>query len=135
LHRPQPRIALGLALRGLAHSAIDVSDGLLADLGHILEASEVAATLYQGQLPNTAFNTGVEPALALDSLLSGGDDYELLFTAAEARHTEITALSEQLQLPLTCIGIVDGGQVGDIRLLDNAGNALAFARRGYDHFK
>ena len=134
LHRPQPRVALGLALRGLAHSAIDVSDGVLADLGHILEQSKVAATVYLAHFPQTVYNTGIDRALATDCLLSGGDDYELLFTASAMRHTEITALSERLQLTLTCIGSIGHGKAGDIKLLDSAGKRIPFDKRGYDHF-
>ena len=135
LHRPQPRVALGLALRGMARAAIDVSDGVLADLGHILEASKVAATVYLEQLPKAACNTGIEHILATDCLLSGGDDYELLFTASATRHTEIIALSERLPLALTCIGTIDSGTAGEVSLMDSAGEPVPFDKRGYDHFK
>jgi len=101
LHRPQPRVELGLALRGLASAAIDVSDGLLADLGHLLEASSLAAMLQLTVLP--------APGLERDAYLSGGDDYELVFTAPAMNHADILALSEQLSLPLTCIGRTEAG--------------------------
>ncbi len=135
LHRPQPRVALGLALRGLAHAAIDVSDGVLADLGHILEQSKVAATVYLAHFPQAVYATGINPSMATDCLLSGGDDYELLFTASAMRHTEINVLSARLQLALTCIGSIDQGNAGDINLLDSAGKRIPFEQRGYDHFK
>lgn len=135
LHRPQPRVALGLALRGLAHAVIDVSDGLLADLGHILENSKVAATVHIERLPGEVFHSGVARSLATDCLLSGGDDYELLFTAPALRHSEISALSRKLPLALTCIGSIDGGQAGKIALLDGNGRPVPFGERGYDHFK
>jgi thiamine-monophosphate kinase len=134
LHRPQPRVALGLALRGVASAAIDVSDGLLGDLGHLLSASKLAATIYVEQLPRAAFDTGVDPALARNCLLAGGDDYELLFTASAARHAEILALGGQLQLPLTQVGHLLSGAPGDITLLDSTGSSVPITQRGYDHF-
>ncbi len=126
LHRPQPRVALGLALRGIASAAIDVSDGLLADLGHILEQSKRAARL---QIPNL-------PAAGLerDCLLAGGDDYELLFTAAPGSDKDIAALAGKLGLPLTRIGEIIAGPPGDLVLRDDSGSVIAPARRGYDHF-
>ncbi|WIM04988.1 MAG: thiamine-phosphate kinase [Candidatus Nitricoxidivorans perseverans] len=126
LHRPQPRVALGLALRGLATAAIDVSDGLLADLGHILEASGVAASL----------RFAVPPALTIerDCMLSGGDDYELVFTAPAGRNTDIGVLAGALGLALTCIGSVAIGAPGTIDLSDAEGRPVAVESRGYDHF-
>ncbi|MDO9602621.1 MAG: thiamine-phosphate kinase [Rhodocyclaceae bacterium] len=124
LHRPQPRVALGLALRGLATAAIDVSDGLLADLGHVLEASNVAATLQPAVLPAPTFDR--------NCYLAGGDDYELVFTAPSERHAEVAALAATLALPLTCIGRIETGT--GLTVLDPAGQPLDIARRGYDHF-
>jgi thiamine-monophosphate kinase len=126
LHRPQPRVALGLGLRGLASAAIDVSDGLLADLGHILEASSVAATLRLPCLPPAG--------LERDCWLAGGDDYELVFTAAADRHTDVTALANRLPLTLTPIGVVESGAPGTVQVLDGNGAAVDVARQGYDHF-
>jgi thiamine-monophosphate kinase len=126
LQRPQPRVALGLALQGLATAAIDVSDGLLADLGHILEASQVAASV-QVAVPST-------PTLERDAWLSGGDDYDLVFTAPPAHRSAINALGGRLQLALTRIGTIAAGVAGAIDLHDAEGNPLAIHRRGYDHF-
>jgi thiamine-monophosphate kinase len=126
LHRPQPRVALGLELRGLATAAIDVSDGLLADLGHILEASGVAARLKLAVLP--------EPTFAEQCYLSGGDDYELVFTAPPDRHAEVLVLGQTLTLPLTCIGRVEDGPAGQLAVLDLLGAAVETRQRGYDHF-
>ncbi|MCM2290378.1 MAG: thiamine-phosphate kinase [Sulfuritalea sp.] len=126
LHRPQPRVALGLALRGLATAAIDVSDGLLADLGHILEQSAVAARLQIPELPAAG--------LERDCLLAGGDDYELLFTAASASDQDIAALAAMLQLPLTRIGEIVAGPPGELVLRDRDGSDITPAGRGYDHF-
>jgi thiamine-monophosphate kinase len=128
LHRPQPRVALGLALReaGLATAAIDVSDGLLADLGHILTASGVAATLRLAVSP--------EPTFAEQCFLSGGDDYELCFSTPAGRHEEVPALSASLSLPLTCIGRVEAGEAGQLDVLTLDGAPVAVTQRGYDHF-
>jgi len=130
LHRPQPRVELGLALRGLATSAIDVSDGLLADLGHILEQSHVSANVSIPGLP--------PPGLARDALLNGGDDYELVFTTPAERDAEVAALGVKLQLPLTRIGKISpppsGSRAGSLRLCDDSGSPIASIRRGYDHF-
>jgi thiamine-monophosphate kinase len=135
LHRPQPRVALGLALRGLASAAIDVSDGLLADLGHILERSGVSATVRLDCLPQTILvANGDDEALALDCLLAGGDDYELAFTAAAARQRQIKQLDKLLGLALTCIGNVTEGESGLLSLIDASGRPVAVAKRGYDHF-
>lgn len=115
LHRPQPRVALGLALRGLATAAIDVSDGLLADLGHILEQSAVAAVL--DKVPDDS------------AYLSGGDDYELVFTAPPAHTARIEALGHTV----TCIGRIEAGSPG-VRVLDASGRDITPQQRGYDHF-
>ncbi|MFH1873404.1 MAG: thiamine-phosphate kinase [Pseudomonadota bacterium] len=126
LHRPQPRVALGLALRGLATAAIDVSDGLLADLGHILDQSARAARL---RIPNL-------PAAGLerDCWLSGGDDYELLFTAPAASDERVADLAGKLELPLTRIGEIVAGAPGELVLNDDDGSNITPAKRGFDHF-
>jgi thiamine-monophosphate kinase len=128
--RPQPRLALGQGLRGLAHAALDISDGLLADLGHILDASGVGAELRADQLP-------LSPAArdlpgARDAALSGGDDYELLFTAPAAGREEVVALARRLGLPLTRIGRIETGSRA--RVLDETGQEIAPVRRGWQHF-
>ncbi len=126
LQRPQPRIALGLALQGLATAAIDVSDGLLADLGHILDASGFAASLKIAVSP--------APTFARDAFLAGGDDYELVFTIPAAKHADILTLAQSLGLPLTCIGRIEDGPAGRIDLTDADGTPIKAPRRGYDHF-
>jgi len=126
LHHPQPRVTLGLALTEIATAAIDVSDGLLADLGHILDQSAVAARLQIPDLPAAG--------LERDCLLAGGDDYELIFTAAAARDTDIAALAGELGLPLTRIGQIVAGSPGELVLCDADGKDITPARRGFDHF-
>ena len=133
LHRPEPRVELGERLRGLAHAAIDISDGLTSDLGHILERSQVGALVHYAQLPrSSAFSTIQNQELVKNCVLSGGDDYELAFTAALGRRAEIEALSAELGLPLTRIGTI---QAGEPRLvvLDERGQSMDY-RRGFDHF-
>lgn len=134
LHQPQPRVALGLALRGIASSAIDISDGLLADLGHILDASHAAAEIGLALLPVSAvMRAYVELPLGKQCALSGGDDYELCFTAPAVRHADITGISARLGLPLTCIGKIVAGRGCIVH--DAAGNRLNFGSGGYEHFR
>ncbi len=127
---PQPRVALGRALRGLASSAIDVSDGLIADLGHILRASGVGARIEAAAVPLSA------PARALpgarQSALCGGDDYELLFTLPAEREPVLAALSAQLELPLTVIGRTRAEPGLDV--VDERGAPVRPARPGWRHF-
>lgn len=136
LHHPQPRIRLGTALssRHLASAAIDISDGLLADLGHILDRSGVAATLHLARFPEAALRCGAAESLALDCLLAGGDDYELLFTAAKDKHTVIAALATELDLPLHCIGHIETGPQKTVKIIDRSSKSIEYTRCGYDHF-
>jgi thiamine-monophosphate kinase len=132
LQRPLPRVELGLALQGLAHAAIDVSDGLLADLGHILERSGVAAEVFGTQLPYLP--AGADPVLARQCQLSGGDDYELVFTAPVSKRLELAGLAAQLDLPLWRFGRIVAGPAGELSLLDENGQPLPIDRKGFDHF-
>ncbi len=134
LHTPEPRIDLGVRLRGLARSAIDVSDGLLADLGHILEASRVGAELLWDSLPRARAIAGCpDKALADDCLLAGGDDYELVFTAPRLKRAQLEAVGRDLEIPLALIGAaVPGDPVA--RLRDARGRLVSSPRKGFDHF-
>ncbi|GIK25950.1 MAG: thiamine-monophosphate kinase [Betaproteobacteria bacterium] len=134
LDRPQPRVGLGLALRGLASAAIDVSDGLLADIGHILERSGLAADIEFPGLPRAALEAGADAAIAQRCLLAGGDDYELAFSAPAGRRPDIEALSGRLGLPLTRIGRLRAGPAGELILRDDAGQPMPVGQRGFDHF-
>jgi thiamine-monophosphate kinase len=138
LHCPEPRVELGGRLRGVARSAIDISDGLLADIGHILEESGVAGELRLDALPRSAAIAAcADQALATDCLLGGGDDYELAFTAQPFQRSEIEAIGYDLDLRLTRIGVVvaaSGADAGRLTLRDGAGNPLVAGRRGFDHF-
>jgi len=131
LHQPQPRVALGLALRGVASSAIDISDGLLADLGHILECSHAGAELEFDKIP-ARMPSGIEEGLLRHCVLSGGDDYELCFTVPASRRSQVAAIAERLQLPLTRIGSISSGTDCTVRSKD--GDAMTIKENGYDHF-
>jgi thiamine-monophosphate kinase len=132
MHCPSPRIALGLAIRGIAHAALDVSDGLMGDLAHILKASQVGASLMVDQLPigeilqQQALQTQREMSLA------GGDDYELCFTAPVHARELIIAAGIASQTPVTRIGKIEA-QSG-LRLLDNNLQALNLKLHSFDHF-
>jgi thiamine-monophosphate kinase len=133
LHLPEPRVELGERLRRLAHAAIDVSDGLAGDLAHIAERSGVAATLeYEGIPRPAAFRRLKSPELERNCVLSGGDDYELLFTAPRAHRAELEALASELNIALTVIGATSAG--AGITVLDGGGKPMAH-RGGFDHFR
>jgi thiamine-monophosphate kinase len=144
LEWPTPRVALGLALRGVASAAADISDGLLGDLGHILERSNAGATLdtsaalvllgcqhYTASTQVLLRSEAMRP-IVLQHVLSGGDDYELVFTAAASRRGAVQAAASASQTPVTRIGQIDA-QPG-LRLLDAQGQALDHRLRSFDHF-
>jgi thiamine-monophosphate kinase len=133
LERPAPRVALGRALLGIATSAIDVSDGLVADLGHIAQRSGVRAVLDWEQVPITAAALRRRDTAAVRRcVLAGGDDYELCFTAPPARRDDLLTLSTRLGLPLTSIGRIGAGEGVEVR--DAQGALMALPQRGFDHF-
>jgi thiamine-monophosphate kinase len=134
LHAPNPRIALGEALRRVAHGAIDISDGLLADLGHICERSGVGATVDFGRLPaSPVLRRYIDRPAARTALLAGGDDYELCFTASPARRNSIERIARRIGIRLTRIGRIQGARPGVI-VLDRDAKPLRTARQGFDHF-
>lgn len=134
LHQPQPRVALGMKLRGIASAAADVSDGLLADLGHILSRSGMGAEIEFEALPRSAaMHSCPDRMLAASSLAGGGDDYELVFTAPVTQREAILAAGKAVGVAVTHIGrIVPGTPVA--QLLDAQGKPMALPRRGFDHF-
>jgi thiamine-monophosphate kinase len=120
LHAPEPRVALGRRLRGIATAAIDVSDGLVADLGHVCERSRLGAVLEYAAVPSAAALAQLQdPALAAACMLAGGDDYELAFTAP----------------PNTRAAVEAAAAAAGVAVIDAAGTALPLDRPGYDHFR
>jgi len=135
LDTPVPCIALGMALRGIASSAIDVSDGLAADLGHIGERSGAALELRYAQLPRSrALKACADERLVQQCLLAGGDDYELAFTASPDARARVEAVAAELGLTLTRIGCVSAGRPGALSVYDEGGNIMHVASGGFDHF-
>ena len=135
LERPEARVEVGLALRGLASACIDISDGLLADAGHLCTSSKVAIDFELAALPlHPSLSELNTPAMALPYALAGGDDYELLFTADSAQYDKIAELSDHLGIELTKIGSVVNG--GTIRCLHNGVDVSADYQhlRGFNHF-
>ncbi len=133
---PEPRLALGRALAtgGLATACLDVSDGLVADLGHICEVSGLGARVLAERIP---LSPEVQEAVALDLesfplALTGGDDYELCFTVAPERLDEVSALSQSLGIALTDIGEMVAGE--GVAVLDRDGTPLTLERGGWTHF-
>ncbi len=134
LDLPSPRLGLGARLVGIASAALDVSDGLVQDVGHIAVASGVAIEIRAADVPLSAPAAelvGDGPELFLDCL-SGGDDYELAFTAPADRATDVAAAASASGVPVTCIGSVTAGQGVIVR--DRQGGAVELARTGYRHF-
>jgi thiamine-monophosphate kinase len=131
LHDPEPRVALGLALRGVAHAAIDVSDGLLADLGHILEASRLGADVRLNALPrNVAVD--LDDPLVRRSVLAGGDDYELVFTAPQDQRQNVIQAAAGSGVAVTRIGNLSAGAGLIVR--DAMGQPITLGEKGFDHF-
>jgi thiamine-monophosphate kinase len=133
LYLPAPRVELGIALRGIATSAIDISDGLLGDLGHILERSRVGATLEFPALPTLpVVRNYLNEAVARDCVLAGGDDYELCFTAPADRREAVTTAAQSTGVPVTRIGRITAEP--GLAVIGADGQPLSFDRTGYDHF-
>jgi thiamine-monophosphate kinase len=134
LHQPEPRIELGIALRGIASSVIDISDGLLADLGHVLDASSVGAEIALARLPlSSALQFRIDDPLVRQCALAGGDDYELCFTAPASRRDDILEVASRLHLPLTIIGVTVA-EAGCV-VTDSMGKQVNMGTVGYDHFR
>jgi thiamine-monophosphate kinase len=134
-HLPQPRLSLGRGLVGLAHAAMDLSDGLIGDLGHICRASGLGAEVSLEAMPLSPAFQAARRASGLDLdgyIYGGGDDYELLFTAPDHVTPQILTLAGQCGVAATAIGRMGPG--GATRLLDRSGQDIRPQRRGYQHF-
>jgi thiamine-monophosphate kinase len=133
LYLPTPRVELGIALRGVASSAIDISDGLLADLGHILERSQVGARLEFAALPTLpAAQAYLHEKVARDCVLAGGDDYELCFTAPAERRDAVAAAAQSAGVAVTRIGRI-AAEPG-LSVVGPDGQQVQIDKAGYDHF-
>jgi len=134
LYEPTPRVALGQALRGLATAAIDISDGLLADLTHICRLSGVGATVDLNSVPVSSIGAKhINSDEGRNAILAGGDDYELCFTANPNSRESIQDLENVLGVPITRIGQIKRGK--GVSLLGDDGKPVKIDGRGYDHFK
>lgn len=132
MHQPQPRVALGLALKGIAHAALDISDGLLADLNHILKASSKGAQLDWTLLPTPVLIRSHVPLSDMQqAVLAGGDDYELCFTASRQRRDAVIALASALDIPLTRIGAIT---VEPGLIVMDGEKSIELSQKGYLHF-
>lgn len=132
LHRPTPRCALGLALRGIANAAIDVSDGLLGDLGHILSRSQLGAVIDAASLPTGPVLAQQAAETQTDYALNGGDDYELCFTAPPANRDAVLSAAASTSTTVTRIGTLIPGS--GVQVLDAAGKDMSLTSRSFDHF-
>jgi thiamine-monophosphate kinase len=133
LHTPTPRIELGMALRQVAHASIDVSDGLIGDLAHILERSEAGATLWCDALPIGGILANQSRDRQFEFALSGGDDYELCFTAPRARRDAVIEAGRRSKTQITRIGYIES-QSG-CRIVDASNTLQTFAFKSFDHFQ
>ena len=130
---PRPRLALGRHLRGLVHAATDISDGLVADLNHIVAVSGVSARIDAVAVP---LSTAARAALAADAnlmatILTGGDDYELVFTAPRSSAENLATLANEIDVPITAIGEIQEGE--GVAVFDATGNRIPLSRSGYAH--
>ncbi|MFO1324977.1 MAG: thiamine-phosphate kinase [Burkholderiales bacterium] len=137
LEWPEPRVALGEALRGVASAALDVSDGLTGDLTHVLDASGVGADVDLAAIPRAPALAqrlaSDERALALRCLLAGGDDYELCFTAPPSARPKLAAIATRMSLPLTRIGAISAER--GLRVRDERGEPVSPLPQAFDHFR
>ena len=137
LDKPSPRVAMGNALRGVARSAIDISDGLLADLGHLCEQSRVAAVVEWDALPrSTLMRAMASDAVVQNAVLAGGDDYELCFTAPVAKRSAVQRAGTRTRTKVTRIGRIVHAPAGatGVVVVDSDGLPLRILKRGFDHF-
>jgi thiamine-monophosphate kinase len=136
---PRPRVALGPRLIGIATAAVDVSDGLVADLGHVCDASELAAVIEASRVPLSSAARAVLATHSWDTttVLTGGDDYEILFTAPPEAIEELAEMSRTLDVPITAIGrmrSLSTDKESQITVLDDSGERLILDRSGWTHF-
>lgn len=132
LEKPEPRLALGKNLVGVANSAIDISDGLLQDLGHILKSSSCGAEINLDKLPIANDIADMDKSLINEAILAGGDVYELCFTAKPRRREQIQAIAKKIGVPVHRIGTIVKGE--NCVVLDAQAQPVEFTQKGFDHF-
>ena len=134
LHRPTPRVEIGKAINTIAHACIDISDGLFADLGHILAASEVGANVYIEKLPHSteALNLLAQYHEYQEQFMRGGDDYELCFCVAKENQEKLKKLSLNFDCQISCIGEIT--RSNELYCLDEKGHPVSLNQQGFDHF-
>ncbi len=132
MHVPDPRVALGVALQGIAHAAIDISDGLCGDLGHILQLSGVGATIDVDALPAGPIVACQPVDIRRRFCLAGGDDYELCFTAPVSHRAKVAGAAAASATAVTRIGTIDAAS--GLRLMDGAGHPCPLSHHSFDHF-
>lgn len=132
LHQPTPRVALGMALNGIAHAAIDISDGLVGDIGHILKKSGVGASIDVDAIP-VAIELEAQPdEIRRTFAMAGGDDYELCFTVPASKRSEVEAAAMQCSVPVTRVGRIEAAP--DLRLVDAKKQPINLSQHSFDHF-
>lgn len=133
MDQPAPRVALGMQLRGIARAALDVSDGLAGDLGHILKASRVGAILNADALPYGPTLESLPQETRRQYALAGGDDYELCFTAPASKREQVLAAAQAADTPVTLIGSIE--EQAGLRITDSEGKPVSVPLQSFDHFK
>jgi thiamine-monophosphate kinase len=138
LELPEPRVALGMALRGVANAALDLSDGLAGDLRHILRRSKAQAVVHMDSVPRSPAVAALPQDVQRQYVLAGGDDYELCFTAPPEARSKIERIGQRLDVLLTCIGTIEVLAAPDdapaIDWRDAAGAPVSMMLKGFDHF-
>jgi thiamine-monophosphate kinase len=139
-YTPLPQVSTGIQLRGIASACIDISDGLVADLGHICQASAVAATIYTQQLPIAADVRTLAPNDCIDWALFGGDDYQLCFTVSADKLVAVEQMIDSGELHASKIGMIEiaaealNNSGNLVTVVDHNSNPIAINKQGYDHF-
>ncbi len=132
LQKPTPRVELGMAIRQYAHAALDLSDGLLGDISHILNRSKVGATINVDALPKGKILYDQTREFQMLCMLAGGDDYELCFTASPSNREAILKAASEANTPVTIIGQIE--EASGLRLINSKGQTENFSNKSFDHF-
>ncbi|MEY3616599.1 MAG: Thiamine-monophosphate kinase, partial [Pseudomonadota bacterium] len=129
LETPSPKVLIGSHLSRYANSCIDISDGLIQDLSHILKASTVGASLLLNEIPCDQF---IHTSKKYQFALNGGDDYELLFTASKKHRLSIEKIAKKTNTAISVIGVITQNKT--LKIMDQKGKSISFNKKGFDHF-